>query len=552
MHTNITQADIMIRILYCILCLFWILPGHCYTLDKSYKETDQTITLGEKEYAQENYVGAIKNFLTAKQQADKHNWAELSYYATMYLGTSYLSILEYGKALNYYYEAYKIHQENHLPEQLLEQLNSGIAGVYFEEKNYTKARELTLKSYQISLQNKDSIAAAQHCINLALIANKEKRFLDSKNHIDTAMVYAQKDSSVIIRAKVIQTESYFMLKDYQQVSRLSQDILYSKFTKTDDQTMIYCYLIALSIEKKDYAKAEQLLHKAEPKASIRLKPELFQLATEIYSNYNNLHAIIRYKDSINIYKDSINQIANRKLAENSKIQFEVLGVRQELNDEMMKLKSHRQLLFFLLCIIVLIILIILINYRHTRIRSLQNKKMMELQLEKEQQEKLLLERQMRETELIAQLQKEKLESSIAQKNKELAISSMFVSSRNELISELVSSLQQINETQHLPSIQEFIIHLKQLLKESDNQDDFLIHFEAANPSFIQTMRKMHPELTAVDIRFLAYIRMNLTSHEIASLLNITVDSLKRKKIRISKKLGLESSSILYEYLANIG
>lgn len=551
MHTNITQADIMIRILYCILCLFWILPGHCYTLDKSYKETDQTITLGEKEYAQENYVGAIKNFLTAKQQADKHNWAELSYYATMYLGTSYYAILEYGKALNYYYEAYKIHQENHLPEQLLEQLNSGIAGVYFEEKNYTKARELTEKSYQQALKRKDSTSIAQHSINLALIANKENRFQNSKSYIDTALVYAQKDSANLIRAKVIKTESHFMLRDYPKVLQLSKEILNSSHANLNDKAVIYTYLI--SIYKQQHPqKAIQLLEKIQNRIPVRQKPDIYELASDIYKNNQDLEKSILYKDSIIIYTDSINKIANRKLAENSKIQFEVLGVRQELNDEMMRLKSHRQLLFFLLCIIVLIILIILINFRHTRIRSQQNKKMMELQLEKEQQEKQLLERQMRETELIAQLQKEKLESSIAQKNKELAISSMFVSSRNELISELVGSLQQINETQHLSSIQEFIIHLKQLLKESDNQDDFLVHFEAANPSFIQTIRKMHPELTVVDIRFLAYIRMNLTSHEIASLLNITVDSLKRKKIRISKKLGLESSSILYEYLTNIG
>lgn len=158
---------------------------------------------------------------------------------------------------------------------------------------------------------------------------------------------------------------------------------------------------------------------------------------------------------------------------------------------------------------------------------------------------------MKETELIAHYQHEMMARSLEQKKKELSVSTMFISLRNKLIADLLASLSEIKEAKGTPALNTLVQHLKRLLKESADSDDFLMKFEAANPDFIKNLQTRHPNLSSSDLRFLAYMRSNLSLKDIASLLNINPDSCKRRKIRLSKKLGLDSSTDLYNYIVEL-
>lgn len=92
--------------------------------------------------------------------------------------------------------------------------------------------------------------------------------------------------------------------------------------------------------------------------------------------------------------------------------------------------------------------------------------------------------------------------------------------------------------------------LRSLLKNDTKLDDFMVQFESLYPNFVHNVQQRHPDLTVSDIRFIAYLKMNLSNKEIASLLSITPDSCTRKKIRLSKRLGLNSSRDLYSYIAS--
>ncbi|RZJ50367.1 MAG: sigma-70 family RNA polymerase sigma factor, partial [Flavobacterium sp.] len=61
----------------------------------------------------------------------------------------------------------------------------------------------------------------------------------------------------------------------------------------------------------------------------------------------------------------------------------------------------------------------------------------------------------------------------------------------------------------------------------------------------------HPDLTPNDIRFIAYVYMDLTSKEIASMLNITLEACRKRKERIIQKLGISDDISLNAYLASI-
>ncbi|PKP15743.1 MAG: hypothetical protein CVU07_09125, partial [Bacteroidetes bacterium HGW-Bacteroidetes-23] len=67
----------------------------------------------------------------------------------------------------------------------------------------------------------------------------------------------------------------------------------------------------------------------------------------------------------------------------------------------------------------------------------------------------------------------------------------------------------------------------------------------------QKLKIKHPDLNANEIRFLSFIYLNLNTKEIASLLNISPESCRKRKERLLKKLNLEADVSLYAYLSKI-
>ena len=57
--------------------------------------------------------------------------------------------------------------------------------------------------------------------------------------------------------------------------------------------------------------------------------------------------------------------------------------------------------------------------------------------------------------------------------------------------------------------------------------------------FQESMKRRYPYLTAYDLRLCTYLKANLSTKEIATLLNITPDSVKKAKHRLRKKLSME-------------
>ncbi|MEM6879372.1 MAG: LuxR C-terminal-related transcriptional regulator, partial [Bacteroidota bacterium] len=74
-------------------------------------------------------------------------------------------------------------------------------------------------------------------------------------------------------------------------------------------------------------------------------------------------------------------------------------------------------------------------------------------------------------------------------------------------------------------------------------------FEEVHEAFLTRLRQTHPKLTSGDLKLAAYLRMNLSSKEIAPLLHISIRGIENKRYRLRTKLGLDSRTNLNEYLA---
>ena len=165
-----------------------------------------------------------------------------------------------------------------------------------------------------------------------------------------------------------------------------------------------------------------------------------------------------------------------------------------------------------------------------------------------------LERNKTESELVA-LRNEKLEVEINFKNSELASSAMHLVKKGELFSKVKGELTQVMKGFDNPLA---IAELKKMIKtlsEDDNMDkeweNFTKHFDKVHSDFIVLLKEKHPTITGNELKLCAYLRMNLSTKEIAQLMNISVRGVEISRYRLRKKLQISSESSLFNYLMSI-
>lgn len=149
---------------------------------------------------------------------------------------------------------------------------------------------------------------------------------------------------------------------------------------------------------------------------------------------------------------------------------------------------------------------------------------------------------------ILQLRNEKLAEAVEAKNSKLMFFSVQMAHKNEVLTKVKSKIQATEE--ETPSANQRIIQLlDRELKSEDYWSEFNLYFNQVDKDFLQSLQATHPDLTQNDLRICSLIRINLTTKEIASLLNITVRGVEQSRYRLKKRLGLESEDNLPRYIA---
>jgi len=168
-------------------------------------------------------------------------------------------------------------------------------------------------------------------------------------------------------------------------------------------------------------------------------------------------------------------------------------------------------------------------------------------------ENLRLQEEMLANEEINRLKRLKYKEDLKHKERELAANALHIVSKNETLDSLKKSVEAVLASDK----DEVQRSLKRLIQEIDgniNLDQdwemFKMHFEEVHQGFFKRLVERYCDLNTNDLRFSAYLRLNLDAKEIARILNISVNAIEKRRYRLRKKLGLDSSDNLFEFLSN--
>ena len=327
---------------------------------------------------------------------------------------------------------------------------------------------------------------------------------------------------------------YYNLSDYEtSIPYLikSRNFLNNSFS---DLITTDCLLAKSYIGLKNFNQAETLLQKNLSFLkeigvnSPAIKIKVYEILDKLYFSQSKKDQLLIIKDSIINLKASI---SDNKL-NNSILSLETSLLLKEKQKEINDQRLNYYYLIFGLIITLILFSVFLISLR------------VRFNFQKEKNNRLALEREFIDTEL---------------KNKELELLSTatYIEQRNNNLRNLRDNLNlATNNDSNKSKVNQFSTpkltkELDSIIKSRSSFDSFKNQFTKAFPDFFKMLLNLHPNLSPTDLRLCAYIKMNQTNQDIASINNLSTRTVESQRYRLRRKLNIDKQTDLFNYLTNL-
>jgi DNA-binding CsgD family transcriptional regulator len=109
----------------------------------------------------------------------------------------------------------------------------------------------------------------------------------------------------------------------------------------------------------------------------------------------------------------------------------------------------------------------------------------------------------------------------------------------------------LNDSNNRQHKQRIVSLINRNIHDDSDWEIFEKNFAEVHEDFLEKLKEKYPDITAGELKLAAYIKMNLSSKEIAPLLNISVRSVENKRYRLRKKMGIAHDSNLSDHLLRL-
>lgn len=541
------------------------------------------ISIANYEVISDSYVNYANSYFFRGDLDSAFIFLELSYHyiqksgnkneiaaALNRLGLVYESKSEYDVATEYYYKALKIYESTNYLKGKAEILNNlGVISDAIGQKK--EALDFYWKSLNVFMQAKAEVEQANVYNNIAnLYANDNKA--------DSAIYYINKSISILVNnnRSFEAATAYFNAGIFYNIIKedlRSQECmdsalrLYERTKNIHGIANVYVEKAKRLINNKEFDDALFLLNKGlelrKKVGNLYAESETLLQLSELFNEKEDYYnALDFYKQHIRL-RDSIFNLNSQKTISELNVKYQT----EKKDNEIVLLKKESQIkrsfyiLVFLIISALLIISILLFYFFRTKTRLLksqkrfyeQQEKLSRLEIEKQETSRQLLEKEIKAQVRINELQKSQFESELDYSKRELVTTTMQVLNKNKTFTEIQDYLDSLE----LKSMEEKKIYrvLSKMVKQNINLDtdwkQLKIHFDKVNTGFFEKLQAAHPELSHGDLKVLAYIKIKLSSKEIAQMMNISPAGINKRLYRIRRKMLLPNNASISDYLEKI-
>ncbi len=173
-----------------------------------------------------------------------------------------------------------------------------------------------------------------------------------------------------------------------------------------------------------------------------------------------------------------------------------------------------------------------------------------------EQKKIAIEHKISEEKLkieneLIQLKNQTLQFEITQQNNQLANFATNSIQKIEFLHALKKELEAIaHEIANPTSLKKLIKTIDKESEEDNRWEEFQLNFDKAHHNFLRNLKEDFPILKPGDLLLCAYIKIDKSNKEIATILSITISGVEKKRMRLKEKLLLDNETALIEFIQN--
>lgn len=208
-------------------------------------------------------------------------------------------------------------------------------------------------------------------------------------------------------------------------------------------------------------------------------------------------------------------------------------------------------------LVVWVVYLIVRHYRQRTRRTMLRQMREQARIQRDERHRLEADNARKEREVV-QLRNKQLELELKHRSSKLADSTTNLIRKNDLLQEIDERLADmasgVGHDEAKAQLTRRISELRRVVKSNmsndDNWDKFEQNFNLVYDNFMVRLSERYPSLKPADKRICAYLRMGLSSKEMASLMNTAVRSIETARYRLRKKLDLDSGENLVDFIQN--
>jgi tetratricopeptide (TPR) repeat protein/DNA-binding CsgD family transcriptional regulator len=291
---------------------------------------------------------------------------------------------------------------------------------------------------------------------------------------------------------------------------------------------------------EDMLQAENYFNKARIIA-VPLSDKTFEIKTiealiELKKEQSDFEEVTRLQNQVINIKDSFFSFEREQIVKSLEVQFDVSEKNRKL--ELISAEKEVSKLTNYLLITLLGLLLIVFTILYFFLKRI-NKRDKQLLKTKEELVRLMEEQK--------QLKEQQFQNDIEHKESQLSAITIQMLEKNELLDEIKTVLNKKEPT----SEKEIKKLVSKYTIQDNNWKDFDNYFESVNKNFYTRLKQKYPEISSNDLKICALIKLNLSIKEMASILNISPDSVKTARHRLRKKLQLTTEENLTDFILSV-
>ncbi|MGC4039613.1 MAG: hypothetical protein QM710_02140 [Flavobacterium sp.] len=505
---------------------------------------------GWAELVKDNENEAFRYFWEAHEKAQKEKNTADNAEALLYLGIcSYGSSLEKGlqfvtKALSEYKSLEKTNPEKALIGRY--KCLQLISTIYVRQKKYDEAMKLSGEVVEILKDKNDksgTLGLAYNSLGSLHELRKEKD--EAERYYNLALAEFEKGNNIA-----------YLPSSYCRLGEIAKE-------KNDKETSLDYFQKALSLAESsenkqaqvtamiafgkwymafenDLLQAEIYFNKARIIA-VLLSDKTFEIKAiealiELKKEQKDFEEMSKLQSQVIKIKDSFYSFEREQIVKSLEVQFEVSEKNRKL--ELISAEQKVSKLTNYLLITLLGVLIIVFTILYFFLKRI-NKRDRQLLKTKEELVKLMEEQK--------QMKEQQFQNDIEYKESQLSAITIQMLEKNELLDEIKTILNQkepASEKEIKKLVSKYTI-------QDNNWKDFDNYFESLNKNFYTRLKQKYPDISANDLKICALIKLNLSIKEMASILNISPDSVKTARHRLRKKLQLSTEDNLTDFILSV-